>query len=232
MVQILHGSATTTLGAENQGGRETPAGRQPRPSGKADPGTNQGGEKPPVGAFMKKPHWECRNSVERAYFAEWTKAKLDEEWEQAWENADLHDLYLQDDEIQALESLTARRTRLRAIEQIVKRLAHGRRRNAIERDKNIDALVKLTDDRQLRRFAFQQFHPGSGRHKGQRRHVSEHSDTELLQLEEASAVVERIYRLWQREFKRRNCTISPTATAIAADLWSITEEELIKFRKG
>lgn len=166
---------------------------------------------------MKKPRWLCRNRSEVNYFAEWTKAKLDQQFEEAGPSI------LDEEEVRVIEGHAARQ------------LAHGRRISAIEqavKANDIDALVRLTDQPQLRRLAFQYLRPGRGRKPGQRRHGREYSDTERVILEEASIDVERIRDLWQAEFHRRNRSHSPSAIAIAAAIWQVEEEDLIKFRKG
>jgi hypothetical protein len=168
---------------------------------------------------VKKPVWQCRNKADQDYLAKWTTAKLDAGFDEA------DPPIFKEDEIRIIErhysKRLARRRRITAIEQAVK-------------DNDVDTLVRLTDDPPLRRFAFQQFHPGSGRKKGQRRHEREYSHIERVKLKEASADVERIRALWQQEFQRRNRSHRnpPTAEAIAASLWGIKELELRKFRKN
>jgi hypothetical protein len=167
---------------------------------------------------MKKPRWVCRNKAERDYLVEWTKAKLDEQ-------CDEPPLFT-DDEIRVIER------------QASEQLAGGRRIAAIKRavaKKNVAGLLQLIkDDPQLRDFAIKQFSPGSGRQKGQRRHPQNRSDIERMKLQEASADVERIRNLWMDELNNRNRSHRnpPTATAIAAGIWSVKEADLIKYRKN
>jgi hypothetical protein len=169
------------------------------------------------------PDWRCSHgAADRKQFEAWANARLDE-WYEPASAADIRreQLLFSDPKFVAATEQYASR-----------RLKHGRMIVAA-RSGDHEALTRLADTDELRQLGFRLAlkRHRRGREKGDRRPGDL---PELLKwcLEDAADDVNRIRKIWQEDYKRRNRTMDPTAVAIAARRHGVSETALINFRKN
>lgn len=162
------------------------------------------------------PRWFCRDAKDRDRLEAWTVAALDKITKPT---AD--DIQRELDPID-LKFATA-------VEQGLKQQLKRGRVIIAARAKDSEALARLADTEALRRLAFKPHK--QGREKGERR-PRDHRPVLKVILEDAANDVDLIRDLWARHYQRRNRTIEPTATAIAARRYGIDETALILFMKN
>ena len=172
---------------------------------------------------MKEPVWNCDTERKRKELTDWTLAQLGPPDEPQPTPAEI-EAY-----IASLQTDT----------ETPKGWPRAPKRDAVitaAKAKDLAALKRLTaDDPNLGQLALRVLthKPRRGRPKGARLSPKD-IPSERGILREAAADVRRIYKLWQREFGKRNRSPHrnpPTAVQIAAERWHVEVDDLERYRK-